>query len=118
MSPTKSRSTTRRRVSRKTAAVHAPKPRALASIAEVSARKRANVFRAFRKVLKEHGLSDDVSALHFEPAAPRVAGLRAASAAAAATPRADHCPPRQGVRIVCFRRPDGTVVCEPRCQPV
>jgi hypothetical protein len=91
------------------------KPRALVALVGASATRRASLFRALRRIVKEQGFSDSLVGAHFEPnVRPDSAGAFAATVAA---PLAV-CPPGQVRRIVCVRAPDGTVVCEPRCQPL
>lgn len=89
--------------------------RPLVGLVDASATRQARLFGALRRVVREHGFSDSLVGAQFEPdVRPDSAEAFAATAAA---PRAV-CPPGQVRRIVCVRAPDGTVVCEPRCQPV
>jgi len=67
---------------------------------------QAKVFRRMNAVLKEHGLSGRVDALHLAAAAPPRVAV------------AGPCGPGEVRRTVCFRRPDGVIVCEERCMPV
>lgn len=91
------------------------KPRPVVALVDASATRRASLFRALRRVVKEQGFSDSLVGAHFEPVMPPdPAGAFAATAAASVAV----CPPGQVRRIVCVRAPDGTVVCAPRCQPV
>ena len=92
-----------------------PRPRPRVALMDASATKRARLFSAFRRVVKEHGFSDVLVGAQFDPAVSPDSdeGFGMAMAAPAAM-----CPPGQVRRIVCVRAPNGTVVCQPRCQPV
>jgi hypothetical protein len=90
-------------------------------IALASAAKRARVFRAFRKVLENEGLSGVLASVHFD--APQAPGptdgaMVGFAPDAGRVGRSEPCPPGQVVRIVCFMDSNGTVVCKPRCQPL
>ena len=92
-----------------------PRPRPRVSLMDASATRRASLFRALRRVVKEQGFSDSLVGAQFDPDVPPRSdedfGMAMAAPAAV-------CPPGQVRRIVCVRAPDGTVVCEPRCQPL
>ena len=87
---------------KKTSAVRR-RQRAAISLHAASPARQAKLFRALRRVMKEHGVVNEIAALHLAPAAESAP---------------QECPPGQVSRIVCFRRDDGTVVCESRCQPI
>jgi hypothetical protein len=91
------------------------RPPRLVALVDASATRRVRLFRALRKVVREHGFSDALVGAQFEATArPDTVPAMAATAVASAS----KCPPGQVTRIVCVRSEDGTVVCKPRCQPV
>jgi hypothetical protein len=69
---------------------------------EASPAQQAKVFRAVRKAMKEQGVVGEITALHLAPA------TRGAP---------QGCPQGQVARVRCFKRADGTVVCESRWSP-
>lgn len=95
--------TASRATAKKKKVVRQPRRPAVA-LHEASPAQQAKVFRAIRKVMKEHGVTGQVTSLQLTPAATRGAP--------------QGCPPGQVARIRCFKRADGTVVCESRCEPI
>ncbi len=93
------KSSTRRARAKKTPAARS-RPKAV-SLHAVSATKRAKVMKALQDVMRAHGVSDRI-AVHVPPSAAAPLG----------------CPKGQVSRLVCFTRPDGTLVCESRCEPI
>ena len=77
--------------------------RTVAALHTASPTHQARLFRALRKVMKAHGVHDDIAAVHLTARAATVPG---------------GCPPGQVARIVCVKQPDGTVVCHSECQPI
>jgi hypothetical protein len=70
---------------------------------EASPAQQAKLFKAVGRALKDQGVAGEIKAIHLTPANQRA-------------PMG--CPPGQVSRIVCFKKKDGTVVCESRCQPI
>ena len=95
--------TTRRPRPKKKAAAKRTRQARRVSIHAASPARRAKLFRALRTVMKAHGVTDEIAAVHLTPSA-------------AAAPK--QCPPGQVSRIVCVKKPDGTVVCRSECQPI
>jgi hypothetical protein len=103
--------------------------KARVAVMDASAAKQLKLFRAIRKLAKEHGILNELTAVQFEPTAPVAkakpsaeshelgpapAGLESAPSAVGPGP----CPHGQITRIVCRRQADGTVVCKSECQPI
>jgi hypothetical protein len=72
---------------------------------DASAKTRAAILKGIRRVLKEQGVAGDLAEVHVDTTTAAL-GLAAP------------CPPNTISRMVCFRRPDGTLVCEERCVPI
>jgi hypothetical protein len=116
MSPTKKKAAARRAPKRQTPGVSrrlSPKKKNMAGRArsratapplhEASPAHQARLFRALARVMTQHGVNDEIAAVHL-------------TARAAAVPGG--CPPGQVARIVCVKQPDGTVACRSECQPI
>jgi len=103
MKRAKKKTASRTTARKKPVARRSPRPTPVA-LHEASPAQQAKVFRALRKVMKEHGVVNEITALHLAPAATRGAP--------------QGCPRGQVSRVRCFKRDDGTVVCESRCEPI
>ena len=95
------------------------------SLADAPAATRKAIAAGVRRLLKEHGLDDQLLQMQFKPrqrrarAAPAQRGAARktrAATAAAATGAPAPCPPGEVRRVVCFVR-KGTFVCAERCVP-
>jgi hypothetical protein len=104
----KTRGASKRATARTSPRKAAPTPTALP---DASAKTRAAILAGIRRVLKEHGVKEDLAELHLETT---TAARATTTAARAFTP----CPPGTILRVVCFRQADGTLVCEERCVPL
>lgn len=97
-------------MAKKTAATpkaNAPAPKQV-KLHEAPTSTQSKLFSGINALLKEHGVSGKVSMLQLDPAA-----AKAIPAAVAVG-----CPPGQVRKTVCFRREDGTIVCEEKCVPL
>jgi hypothetical protein len=101
MTAAKKKKSKRRPASKKKSVARKARRPAPVSIGDAPRTRQTRAFNAIRKALKDHGLTDTIAEVTF-----------------AGPPPPQGCPPGQVSRIVCFKKPDGTVVCESRCQPI
>ena len=103
MAPTKQTSRTATKAKRTVRAV---------SLDEASPSRQKKLFQALRRTMQEHGVRGELAGLIL---------TRGTATVSEGPPRRraiSGCPPGQVKRVVCVRRPNGSVMCRTECQPI
>ena len=85
----------------------APRAAAPVPLSEASPAKQKQFFQAVRRLMREKGLTGNLVGVSLETPATRGVVAEAAFG----------CPPGQVRRVVCVKRPNGTIACHSECQP-
>jgi len=110
MAPTTGKTTGRAAKAKTARKPRAPRAAAPVPLSEASPAKQKKFFQAVRRLLKEEGLEGELASVSLEPPASRARRGAVAEAAFG-------CPPGQVRRVVCSKRPNGTIACRSECQP-
>lgn len=108
MAPTTRKTTKRATRARKRPAARRVRRAAPVSLADASPSKQKQFFQAVRRLMREMGLQGNLAGISLELPMPR---RRVVAEAAIG------CPPGQVRRLVCVKRPNGTIACHSECQP-
>jgi hypothetical protein len=82
------------------------------SLEAASPSRQTKLFRAIAMVMEDHGVQGEIAGLILTPAPATESAVPAPRTRAVSA-----CPPGQVKRVVCVRRPNGTVACRTECQP-